>query len=281
MLYKTNIEIVTGFLGTGKTNFINSLLSNTLVKHEKIAIIQCEEGKTKIENIFIKNNNVIIKNLHNMNELNNELIKEIIIDNRPFRIIIEKNGTVQIEKLLKLLEHSDLKHLCKVTSIYYITDATTFKIFIKNMGNLLLDSIYNSHLIVITNVDKITKDKLQEIIQILEGFNQDAYIIEVNNIDCIGPVLNEKKNLFSGFLKELFVCINNFYLRYIDSWEKDKESKNCKLLNKSTIELNEFQTDESTLENFGDKLTKLFLIIIYILFIVLIYHQIKLYIFYK
>lgn len=274
MLFKTNIEIVTGFLGAGKTKFINSLLENTIVKDEKIVIIQCEAGQTEIKDVIKENINIIVKNLHSFKLLNSELINEIINTYKPYRIIIEKNGTIKLEQLLMMLEEKKLKHICKVTSIFHLTDAKTFEIYIQNMGNLLMDSIYNSHLIVVTNIKRVSKEELKKIIYKLEGFNQEAYIIKVNNIDGIGSVLKTKKILFNGFIKELDVTIKNLCLNSVNSAEKVNKSKNNMLSEEALAKSNEITDDEVKLTKLGDSLTKLLFIALFILFIIVIYHQI-------
>ena len=99
---KVHIEIVTGFLGAGKTSFINSLLSETQVQGEKILIFQLEHGEKKISKSTDINNFVEIKKLNEVKELKEEMIYSIK-KYSPNRIIIEYNGTSNLKELIDIL----------------------------------------------------------------------------------------------------------------------------------------------------------------------------------
>lgn len=205
-----NIEIVTGFLGAGKTNFINTLVNNTLVKGEKLFILQCEKGEKEILDEIKNNPQVILKDYDPQTLVTKSFINSIITIHAPHRIIIEHNGSRRLEELLKLFDEKELKKICKVSSIYNITDAATYEIFVSNMGNIILDSIYNSDLILLNNKASIQKEKLDSIIKQLEKLNTNAYIIPLNNILEIEQVLREKNILFGGYLKKINIFMKNF-----------------------------------------------------------------------
>ena len=92
---KIDVEIVTGFLGAGKTSFINSLLKESQVEGEKIIVFQLESGKIQLcENNDI-NYPVKCMRLKNIEELKSSIMTQIK-SNKPNRIIIEYNGTFYI-----------------------------------------------------------------------------------------------------------------------------------------------------------------------------------------
>lgn len=209
MILRTNIEIVTGFLGCGKTIFINGLLENTLTEDETVIIIQCEEGQTSIAEKFRQKKEILIKKLGNSNLISSSYIYGIIKSNRPHRIIIEHNGSKKLEDLLSIIHHKKLVYKCKVTDIFNIIDAQNYKMYMENMGNLLLSGIENSDLIVLSNVNKLLLSQLNTIINSLKKYNYEAYVLKINNIKNISSVLMKENILFNGYLKEFNVMVKN------------------------------------------------------------------------
>lgn len=209
MVFKTNIEIVTGFLGSGKTTFINALLENTLIEKEKVLIIQCEQGEKNIEVTIKEGCDVVVKKYEALKVLKSEYLRYAINLYSPHRIIIEHNGTRNINELLDLFDKSELSKLCKLLSIYNIIDAITYELFVNNMGSLILDSISNSNLIVLNNTKSISEEKLNSILKQLEKFNMDAFIIPVSNLKDISTTLNKKNILYKGFLKKVSLYLKN------------------------------------------------------------------------
>jgi G3E family GTPase len=210
MILRTNIEIVTGFLGCGKTTFINALLENTLVEDELVIIVQCEKGQNVIDKRFQMKKEVLIKKLDVTNLITSGFIEEIIKSNKPHRIIIEHNGSKKLQELIKIINERKLRHLCKVTDVFNIIDSVTFKVYIKNMGNLLMDGIYNSNLIVLTNIHKLLSSRISEIVNSLRRYNSEAYILKANNIKDISSVLIKENILFNGYVKKFNVLVRNF-----------------------------------------------------------------------
>jgi G3E family GTPase len=209
MRIKAKVEIVTGFLGVGKTTFLNVLVESTLVKDEKVLVIQCEEGEQCIDNNIRNSNQVVIKACDPQNQLTVKYLKYLIDLHRPHRIIIESNGSRRLEGLLYLLDEKEVLKRCKVSAIYNITDAITYEMFVNNMGSIILDSIHNSDLIILTNIDCVSKQKLKITIKHLEKSNSHAFILQVDNIKGISSVLKEKNILFKGYAKKISITSRN------------------------------------------------------------------------
>ncbi|MFL0196945.1 GTP-binding protein [Clostridium sp. WILCCON 0269] len=209
MIFRSNIEIVAGFLGAGKTIFINALLENTLIEKEKVLIIQCEQGEKNIRVDIKEGSEVITKKYEALKPLKSEYLRYAINLYNPHRIIIEHNGSRNINELLHLLDKSEISKLCKLLSIYNIIDSITYELFLNNMGTLILDSIYNSNLIILNNTKSISEEKLNSILKQLEKFNTDAFIMPVSNITDLSAVLNEKNILYKGFMKKVGLYLRN------------------------------------------------------------------------
>ncbi|MBL4933728.1 GTP-binding protein [Clostridium paridis] len=201
MKFKTDIEIVTGFIGSGKTYFINSLVKNTLLKVEKILIIQCEEGNSKIKEDLVNFKNITILNYDPQKPLDKDTLKEIILMYQVHRILIEYNGTRNLADLLEILNERELKKISNVTSIFFIADCTTYKMFLNNMPTLILPNLYHCNLVVFNNSSKIPKDEFKSIEKHILSLNRDTFILSSTSKDSLEKDLNEEDFLDGGMLK--------------------------------------------------------------------------------
>lgn len=192
---KADIEIVTGFIWSGKTSFINALIQDNLVDNEKVIIIQCESGDTSIEQRLENDKRITIKSCDFENPLTEEFIKNILDMYCPHRIIIEFNGTWFLNELLDILQSKSLNKLCKLTTMYHITDVVTFELYLSNMESMLLPTIKLSNLILLNNTNAINKDELKDINLKIKRLNPHAHIIEAKNTGEFKKAIEDKKEL--------------------------------------------------------------------------------------
>lgn len=209
MSMKVEIDIVTGFLGSGKTSFINALIKNTLVSKEKILVIQCEKGEKNINQEIFSNSQITIKQYECTKPLTENYIKNIINLHSPHRVIIEYNGTRKLNEFLNVLDEKSLKKLCYVSTIFNISDATTFDLFLNNMGGIIVPAIYNCNLAIINNSGMISKEELDRIKIKIESLNQKTYILEVKDIKNLESTLNSEKILNNGLLKKFRILLKS------------------------------------------------------------------------
>ena len=206
---KIHIEIVTGFLGAGKTSFINSLLSETQVQGEKILIFQLEHGEKKISKSTDINNFVEIKKLNEVKELKEEMIYSIK-KYSPNRIIIEYNGTSNLKELIDILNEKIYREYSKVTTIFFVADGKSLKKYIDNVGSFIIPFIQYSNMIVVNNMDYCNKEVLDEGFKKVRNINPKAYILKVNNKYSLKYALKEAKVLDNGYLKKLKIKFANY-----------------------------------------------------------------------
>ena len=206
---KIHIEIVTGFLGAGKTSFINSLLSETQVEGEKVLIFQLEHGEKKILQSTNINYFVRVKELKEVNDLKEELIYSIK-KYKPNRIIIEYNGTSNLNELFDILNERIYREYSKVTTIFFVADGKNLKQYIDNVGNFIIPFIQYSNMIVINNIDYCNKEFLAESIKKVRNINPKAYILKVNNKYILKSALRESKVLDNGYFKKLKIKFANY-----------------------------------------------------------------------
>ncbi|MBN1041637.1 MULTISPECIES: GTP-binding protein [Clostridium] len=205
---KIQVEIVTGFLGAGKTSFINSLIKESYVKGEKIIVIQLENGEEKISDEISNYGLVTIYKQSDLKKLNEDMIS-LISEYSPNRIIIEFNGTYNLEDLFKIIDKKIYKNNMSLDRIYFIGDTRNLKSYVQNMGNFLVPFIELSNLIILNNTEKCNKENIESTKNMLNNINPSAYILEAENRESFNLLLRESEILENPFFKKIKVKINN------------------------------------------------------------------------
>lgn len=208
MRIKTEIEIVTGFLGSGKTSFINTLLKNTLVNGEKILILQCEAGEKSIQSESYSQGKVVINKHDPSRTLSSAYLKQMISFYNPHRIIIEHNGMKILGEILGIF-NDELEELCMEPTVYHIVDALTFDMFITNMKELIEPFIYHSNLIVINNSSILELKSRKSLVKKIEALNHKAFIIPIGNISELEGSLRKADIFEDGIIKSFRVALRN------------------------------------------------------------------------
>lgn len=180
MFRRAEVEIVTGFLGSGKTSFISSFLKISKEKNEEIIIFQCEKGKGTISEELTSNKNIVVKEFVSNYELKENEFLRTIKFYAPNRLIIESNGVCSLDKLLLFLNSKQIKKYVKVTAIITMIDGCTFNMFFKNMGSLILPNIQAADLIIVNNCSKISEAIAEEIIDKIKELNLHANVLKSN-----------------------------------------------------------------------------------------------------
>ncbi|AGX42736.1 GTP-binding protein [Clostridium saccharobutylicum] len=206
---KIDIEIVTGFLGSGKTSFINSLLSESQVEGEKVLIFQLECGTSRITHSSDVNYPIKLVPINEVSELNEAMIYSIRKYN-PNRIIIEYNGTANLKELIDILNKKVYKKCSKISTIFFVTNGKKIKQHVENIGNLIVPFIKSSNMIVVNNIENCNKDILEAGVKRLKQLNPKAYILKVNNKYVLKSALRETKVLDNGYFKKLKVKLENY-----------------------------------------------------------------------
>lgn len=196
------LDIISGFLGAGKTTLIKKLINNEF-KDEKIAIIENEFGEISIDGDLLKENNIDIKEIKSgciccslIGDFK-ESIKEIINFYSPQRILIEPSGVAKLSDVIKAC--TSIKEQCRFTIniIATIIDILNAKIYINNFGEFYKDQIKNAKIIILTRIENSKEDDIKEIMNLIKGINSDAIIITqpLDEIDLIDIANNMEKNI--------------------------------------------------------------------------------------
>lgn len=176
---KVKIDILLGFLGSGKTTLINSILKSNKLKDEIIVIIQQEIGEVKVSG-----NQFIIVEKKSGEPVDDNLIKKVISKFAPDRIIIELNG---MDSGNEIINSSYINKTCKIHKIITTIDMKQANIYFLNMSGLIREHILNSDIIVLNNFSDMKKKQIVTIKRNIKVVN------EIAKIYCFATLKEEEK----------------------------------------------------------------------------------------
>jgi len=136
------VYLVAGFLDGGKTNFINGILEDGFAREDRTLLICCEEGEEEYDPRFL--DNVTVVTIDDEDDLKCSLLKELEKQHKPKQIIIEYNGMWQMERLFTDV----LPANWVLYQIMSFVEASTFEMYAKNMGQLMMEKVTNADLLV-------------------------------------------------------------------------------------------------------------------------------------
>jgi len=251
---ETKIDIISGFLGAGKTTLIKKLIDEKF-KEEKIAIIENEFGEVSIDGDILKEFNFNIKEINSgciCCSLTGEFkdsIKSIIELYSPERILIEPSGVAKLSDVIKACESLDEDCNVKLNMLVTVLDVCNAGMYIKNFGEFYKDQIKNAKAIILTRTENISEEKIKETVSIIEKINPQAKIIRevLNKID-FSEIINFEKDIRIYEENEIIVDekyeynnlinINHSYnitKKIFDSEEEKKELKSYKVIRKNNL----------------------------------------------
>ena len=176
------IDIISGFLGAGKTTFIKKMLDE-VYKDEKIALIENEFGEVGIDGGFLKDSGV------NITEMNSGCIccslvgdfgtslKEVVDKYHPDRIIIEPSGVGKLSDVIKAVKDLHIENEIRLNSASTVADASKVKMYMKNFGEFFNNQIEHAGTIILSRTQNVSEDKLKKAIEMIRSLNADAHII--------------------------------------------------------------------------------------------------------
>ncbi|WP_300346462.1 GTP-binding protein [Clostridium sp.] len=181
---KCSVDLITGFLGSGKTTFINHILND--YKKEEVLITQCEKGIEELR-CGKMTYNINSKHFSSNEEISEEELIRSLKFYAPKRLIIECNGVSETKKLIDNIRKGKLKEYVKLGLIVNLLDITTLNMFLKNIPSMIIPNLSLSNLIVLNKCEKVSNETLNEYVEMIGKFNSNAHIV-----NCIGK---EEENL--------------------------------------------------------------------------------------
>ena len=179
----TKIDIVSGFLGAGKTTLIKKLLAEAF-PGEKLVLIENEFGEISIDGGFLKDSGVQISEMSSgciccslVGDFNKAL-KDVHEQFHPDRILIEPSGVGKLSDVIVAVENTvkDVPDM-KLNSFVTVADATKVKIYMKNFGEFYNNQIESAGTIILSRTQKLNQEKLEAAVALLREKNPDAAIL--------------------------------------------------------------------------------------------------------
>ena len=163
----TKIDVVSGFLGAGKTTLIKKLLKEALAG-TKVVLIENEFGEIRIDGGFLKESGIEIKEMNSgciccslVGDFGTSL-KEVIATYAPERILIEPSGVGKLSDVLKAVENVAGDLDVQINSAVAVVDASKCKMYTKNFGEFFLNQIEYAGTVILTRADKASQQKMTE-----------------------------------------------------------------------------------------------------------------------
>ena len=179
----TKIDIVSGFLGAGKTTLIKKLLAEAY-KGEQLVLIENEFGEINIDGGFLKESGIQISEMSagciccSLVGDFNKALKDVQKQFHPDRILIEPSGVGKLSDVIVAVENTvkDVPDM-KLNSFVTVADATKVKVYMKNFGEFYNNQIEAAGTIILSRTQKMTQEKLEAAVAMLREKNADAAII--------------------------------------------------------------------------------------------------------
>ncbi len=178
----TKIDVVSGFLGAGKTTLIKKLLKEAL-DGSKVVLIENEFGEIGIDGGFLKESGIEIKEMNSgciccslVGDFGASL-KEVLTTYSPERVLIEPSGVGKLSDVLKAIEDVAEDLDVEVNSAVAVVDASKCKMYMKNFGEFFLNQVEYAGTIILTRGDKTSPEKMNACVELLREHNQRATII--------------------------------------------------------------------------------------------------------
>ena len=179
----TKIDIVSGFLGAGKTTLIKKLLAEAF-PGEKLVLIENEFGEISIDGGFLKDSGVQISEMSSgciccslVGDFNKAL-KDVHEQFHPDRILIEPSGVGKLSDVIVAVENTvkDIPDM-KLNSFVTVADATKVKIYMKNFGEFYNNQIESAGTIILSRTQRLSQEKLEAAVALLREKNPNAAIL--------------------------------------------------------------------------------------------------------
>lgn len=174
------IDVISGFLGAGKTTLIKKLFESKL-KNEKVVLIENEFGEIGVDGSFLKNSGVQIKEINSgciccslVGDFSKSM-KELVENYAPDRIIIEPSGVGKLSDIIKAIEKVD--EPLKINIVATVVDGGKCKMYYKNFGEFYDDQVKQANTIIVSKADKLTNDKVLAAVELIKSLNPHATVV--------------------------------------------------------------------------------------------------------
>ena len=210
----TKVDIISGFLGAGKTTFIKKLI-NDVYQGQQIVLIENEFGEIGIDGTFMNNAGIEVTEINSgciccslVGDFEASL-KEVLETYHPDRIIIEPSGVGKLSDVIKAVGDVNSDEL-ELDNYIAVIDAKKCRLYTKNFGEFFNNQIEYASLIILSRTQNVTEYQLDECIKIIKDHNDKANIITTPwdqlTKETLVNAFSDSDNLRDELLAELDVC---------------------------------------------------------------------------
>ncbi len=197
----TKVDIISGFLGAGKTTLIAKLLKEAFAG-EQVVLIENEFGEIGIDGGFLKESGVEIREMNSgciccslVGDFGTSL-KEVVEKYHPDRIIIEPSGVGKLSDVIKAVKDLHIENEIRLNSASTVADASKVKVYMKNFGEFFNNQIEHAGTIILSRTQNVSEAKLKTDIELIRSLNKDAHIITTPWDDINGKqILDAMENV--------------------------------------------------------------------------------------
>ena len=208
----TKIDVVSGFLGAGKTTLIRKIIADALAG-TRVVLIENEFGEIGIDGGFLKEAGIEIREMNSgciccslVGDFGTAL-KEVMSTYAPERILIEPSGVGKLSEIMEAVHNAADGSDMELNSAVAVVDASKCKVYLKNFGEFFADQIEHAGTIILTRTDKASDAKIAECVEILREHNKKATIITTPIAELDGRQILEaiegRADLQAELLKEV------------------------------------------------------------------------------
>ena len=206
----TKIDVISGFLGAGKTTFIKKILKEAL-NGEKVILIENEFGEIGIDGGFLKDAGIEIREMSQgciccslVGDFETAL-KEVISTYHPERVIIEPSGVGKLSDVMKAVNDASANLDVVLNSAVTIVDANKCKMYMKNFGEFFNNQVQHAGTVVLSRTDVAANDKIQKDVELIRELNKDAEIITTPVEELSGEkilaIMEKKQNMMDELME--------------------------------------------------------------------------------
>lgn len=207
----TKIDIISGFLGAGKTTFIKRLLKEA-ISGEKVVLIENEFGEIGIDGGFLKDAGIEIREMNSgciccslVGDFGKSLA-EVLTKYTPDRVIIEPSGVGKLSDVMKAVRDVASEIEVELNSAVTVADASKVRMYMKNFGEFFNNQIENAGTIVLSRTDITDPKKVQTAVEMIRQHNQDAAIVTTPVSQLAGTqlleIIEKKDSMMEELMKE-------------------------------------------------------------------------------
>ena len=174
------IDIISGFLGAGKTTLIKKLVADAF-QGEKLVIIENEFGEIGIDGGFLKESGIQITEMNSgciccslVGDFGNAL-KDVLEKYSPDRVIIEPSGVGKLSDVIKAVKN--IGDDVKINSTATVVDASKCKMYMKNYGEFYNNQIESAGTIILSRTQNVSEEKLAKVLTMIKEKNDEASVI--------------------------------------------------------------------------------------------------------